>query len=215
MRLRAVGALVLFVGTVGGGCLSAAGAGPKAARPKSPPAAPAATTQAAPKRSEDAGKPSTPASAPRQAIATPNSANGHIEIVIDERSATCGALVPFPSTCEPTWRVRLDLAPEHQRAGRYALGPELSPFSYRDAQGPTGGVWEAGAQCRNLGDHFTGSLEIVAIDADGINGVLSGAGAADGPFRARRCPSCRGVGEACTMSGECCNDFCHAGRCQP
>ena len=177
-----------------------------AERPAPPPA---------PVQSGAAGASTTATSTPRQATATPNAANGYIEIVIDERSASCGSYAPFPPTCEPAWRIRLDLAPEHQRVGRYVLGPERYPFSYRDAQGPSGGVWGAGTQCKNLGDHFVGSLEIVAIDADGISGILSGAGDADGPFRAQRCPSCKGTGDACTGNAECCNDFCHAGRCQP
>jgi hypothetical protein len=152
---------------------------------------------------------------PREAIATPNVANGHIEIAFGEPRAACGPYVAFPSTCEPAWRVRIELMPEQQRAGRYALGPDLSPFSYRDAQGSPGGVWDKGAHCKNLGGNVVGSLEIVAIDDEGISGVLSGVGEADGPFRARRCPSCKGTGNACSSNGECCNDFCYEGRCQP
>jgi hypothetical protein len=185
-----------------------------------PQAQPASTPAAAPDRPAPASPEATdtplPAALPlREAIATPNVANGYIEIVLGDPRASCGPLVPFPSTCEPAWRIRIDLAPEQQRSGRYALGPELSPFSYRDAQGPRAGAWETGKGCKNLGGPIVGSLEIVAIDEQGISGVLSGTGEADGPFRAQRCPSCQGTGNACSKNSECCNDFCHAGRCQP
>jgi hypothetical protein len=59
-----------------------------------------------------------------------------------------------------------------------------------------------------------GVLEIVAIEPDAVVGTLTGAGEADGPFRAGRCPSCKGTGMACTTNGECCNDFCDR-TCKP
>lgn len=151
----------------------------------------------------------------RSANATPNSANGSIELVFTEQPTPCGPYQPFPKSCEPAWRIRIDLMPEQQRPGDYALGPEAALFAYRDAQGKAGGVWETGAACQNLGGAVVGTLKIVAIDAEGISGVLSGTGDADGPFRARRCSACKGTGQACTNNTECCNDFCHAGRCQP
>jgi hypothetical protein len=151
----------------------------------------------------------------RPATATPNAATGSIELVLSDAPAQCGPYVPFPKTCDPAWRVRIDLTPEYQQPGQYRLGPDLSPFSYRDAQGKSGGVWAAGAHCKNLGSHFVGTLQIVSIDTEGISGVLSGAGEADGPFRAQRCPACQGTGQACTSNAECCNDYCEAERCQP
>lgn len=151
----------------------------------------------------------------RIANATPNAASGSIELVFSEQPMPCGPYAPFPKSCEPTWRIRIDLTPEQQRAGEYALGPDIVPFAYRDAQGKAGGVWEGGIACKNLGGHVVGTLTIEAIDAEGISGTLSGAGEADGPFRARRCPSCKGTGQACTSNDQCCNDLCHAGHCQP
>ncbi len=157
----------------------------------------------------------TQTAAVRPALATPNTSTGAIEIVIPDRPSHCGPLQEFPRSCEKAWRVRIELAPEYQRPAKYQLGPELLPWSYRDAQGKSGGAWGEGTDCKNLGDHLAGSLEIVALDADGITGALSGAGEADGPFRAQRCPSCNGTGMECTSNSECCNDFCYAGKCQP
>jgi hypothetical protein len=215
-----VGTTIAFGAVMAVGCLGAGAVTPQRLEPPTSGSGPASTVASSPERlappsPQATDVPSLATAAPREAIATANVANGHIEIVIGDPRASCGPHVPFPSTCEPAWRIRIDLMPEHQRSGRYALGPELSPFSYRDAQGSSAGVWEAGAQCKNLGGHIVGNLEIVAIDDDGISGVLSGAGEADGPFRAQRCPSCKGTGNACSKNGECCTDFCHRGRCQP
>jgi hypothetical protein len=151
----------------------------------------------------------------RAALATPNAATGTIELVIPDRPTSCGPLQQFPKTCERASRVRIDLTPAHQHPGTYPLGPELSPWSYRDAQDKSGGAWGAGKNCQNLGDHFVGSLQIVSIESDELFGVLSGTGELDGPFRAQRCASCKGTGMECTTNAECCNDFCHEGRCQP
>jgi hypothetical protein len=213
----------LMVSVVTGGCKQAPCLSPEppgGAKARQEPAltTSAPRTRVAPEESDDASAPQRPSSAldgARSALATPNAANGCIEIVLTDLPAPCGPHRPFPATCDPAWRVRIDLMPEHQRPGRYALGPELAPFSYRDAQGKAGGIWQEGAQCKNLGAPFVGSLEILAIDATSITGILSGAGEADGPFRAQRCPACNGTGMACTSNAECCNDFCHEGRCQP
>lgn len=220
MWAKTVGATIVIGGVLGGGCLGAPGVTPQPpagaqAGPEPASAAPIPTEKPAPESPNTPSGPPPAASAPRQAIATPNAANGQIGLVIADSLAACGPLTSFPSTCEPAWRIRIDLQAEHQRPGRYALGPELSPFSYRDAQGPSGGAWGKGSDCKNLGGHIVGSLQILAIDEQGISGVLSGAGEADGPFRAQRCPSCLGTGNACSSNRECCNDFCYSGRCQP
>jgi hypothetical protein len=173
-----------------------------------PPAEP--VVKKAPKRPA-----TSPVAGTRYFRATPNAANGWIELVISDRPTACGPHQEFPSTCEPAWRVRIDLAPEHQRPGEYVLGDELSPFSYRDAQGKSVGVWGGGVDCANLGGHFDGVLEITSIDSGGITGTLVGAGPADGPFRAERCPACRGTGMRCTSDAECCNGSCSGGTCPP
>ena len=151
---------------------------------------------------------------PRLAIAAPNAATRAIGIVITEPPGQCGPLQPFPPSCEPVWRIRIDIMPEQQQPGQYALGP-----AYRCL--PTGTLrvkpavpGEPARTCKNLGSDVVGTLTIVAIDAAGISGVLSGAGEADGPFRAERCPACGGTGQACTGNAECCNDYCYEGRCQ-
>jgi hypothetical protein len=218
MWARTASSTIAFASVLVGGCLGAGGVAsqpPEGAKPRPVPA-PAATFPAepAPPSPHPAGA-AAPVTPPREAIATPNAGNGHVELVIEESGAACGPYLPFPSNCEPTWRIRIDLTPADQRPGVHALGPGLSPFAYRDAQGPPGGVWQKGTTCENLGDNVVGTLEILAIDERSISGVLSGAGKADGPFHARRCPSCKGTGNACTSNGECCNDFCHSGRCQP
>ena len=151
----------------------------------------------------------------RFARATPNTGSGSIELVLADHPIPCGAYQPFPKTCEPAWRIRIELEPTHQQVGEYLLGEELSPFSYKDAQGKSSGVWEPGVDCKNLGSHFDAVLEITSIEASAITGTLTGAGDADGSFRAERCPSCKGVRMSCTSNAECCNDLCWNGRCQP
>jgi hypothetical protein len=153
--------------------------------------------------------------AARPAFAVPNTGNGFIDLTIPDRPANCGALLEFPPKCEPAWRIRLSIPPALQRPGVYRLAEEGELFSYRDGQAPSGGAWVKGARCENTGGHFDGTLEISSIDPTGITGVLSGAGAADGPFRAERCAACTGTGMACSADAECCNHYCFKGRCQP
>jgi hypothetical protein len=151
----------------------------------------------------------------RAALATPDSGSGYIHLVIPDREARCGPLEELPRNCEPAWRIRIDLSPEAQRPGRYPLSSDSPIFSYRDAQGKSqAGAWVQGQNCENLSGHVNGSLEIISIDADSILGVLQGAGVADGPFRALRCPACLGVGMDCQSDAQCCNNLC--GRtCKP
>lgn len=151
----------------------------------------------------------------RAALATPNAGNGWIELVIPDRASACGPLQHFPKSCEPAWRVRISLAPEHQKPGTYQLGPDLQPFAYRDGQDKDVGAWVEGHNCKNTGGDVVGWLHLVAIESDGIMGVLSGAGEADGPFKALRCPTCKGTGLRCGKHSDCCNEYCEAGRCIP
>jgi hypothetical protein len=201
------------------GCRNDSRISPEPPGKAAPTAAPVSTVQA-PNSVEKTTPPAPkrPATAPlgqRDARATPNAANGSIEIVIADRPTECGPHKEFPATCEPAWRIRIDLPPEQQQPGEYLLGDDLTPFSYRDAQGKSrAGAWEEGVDCANLGGHFDGVLEIAAIDATGITGNLTGAGEADGPFHARRCPSCKGTGLACSNDAECCNNLCQ-GTCKP
>jgi hypothetical protein len=212
--------VLIFLGVLG--CRESSKIAPERSPRGSASAAPVASTlaPAKPERTKEPSRRPKPAlAAPvggRYALAIPNAANGVIEIVIADRPTACGPHRDFPSNCEPAWRVRIDLPPEQQKPGEYLLGDELTPFSYRDAQGKSGGgVWGEGVDCANLGGHFDGVLEIVAIDSFGITGNLTGAGAADGPFRAERCPSCKGTGMACTANAECCMNHCGEGGCSP
>jgi hypothetical protein len=184
-----------------------AGVVPERSTPERPKPANALSTQAK--------RPAMSGGGGRFALATPDAASGTIELVITDRPTLCGPHQPFPKTCEPAWRIRISLGLEHQQPGEYLLGEELSPFSYRDAQGKADGVWGAGVNCRNLGGHFDGVLEIASIEPSAITGSLTGAGEADGSFRAERCPSCNGRGMSCESNADCCADLCWNGRCQP
>jgi hypothetical protein len=197
------------------GCRQGATISPEGPRGSPPPGRPSAAAHAGPVAEPSSADERAPAhTGPRFALATPNAANGFIELVLSDRPTACGPHRAFPETCEPAWRVRITLSPEHQRPGEYLLGEARSPFSYRDAQGPSGGAWGAGVQCQNLGGHFDGVLSIVAIESDAIVGTLRGGGEADGPFRASRCPACKGTGLSCASNAECCNDLCET-TCQP
>src|SRR5687767_11451825 len=96
--------------------------------------------QVSPQRQESGHTPPDLGNA-RAALATPNAATGAIEIVIPDRPTSCGPLQEFPKTCEKASRVRIELTPEHQHPGKYPLGAELSPWSYRDAQDKSAGAW--------------------------------------------------------------------------
>jgi hypothetical protein len=145
----------------------------------------------------------------RPALAKQDLRTGTLTSVIPDRELSCAAPNKLPPNCERAWHIRLELPVEAQREGRYQLEGETGLFAYRDAQDKNiAGPWGAGAGCRNLGAEVSGTLQIVGIDAEGINGILSGAAEADGPFRAVRCPGCRGTGMACKNVAQCCNDAC-------
>jgi hypothetical protein len=149
-----------------------------------------------------------------RALAVPDAGSGWIRVTIAESppTGTCEAWTPPPKGCPTTSRLRLEIPPEKQQPGQYVLGGRGGMFAYRDAQAPRSGAWATG--CENLGADVTGELSIEAIDADGITGTLSGTGASDGPFRALRCPSCKGTGMECSSNAECCNSLCE-GTCKP
>src|SRR5688572_14253666 len=101
---------IWMIGVLTAACLDAARVSPK------PPRASQAASDGVPASSSAQEQPAleTPnpenGAAPvlegaRSAIATPNTANGSIEIVITERPPACGRLEPFPATCESAWRV--------------------------------------------------------------------------------------------------------------
>jgi hypothetical protein len=144
------------------------------------------------------------------AIATPQSGgDGSLRVNLSSSDATCADPLHFPSGCAPAWRLRLQIPPEQQKPGTYALDLDSAIFAYLDQQAPSGGT-----QCQNLGTDYAATLVISEIDGTQVAGSLCGNPKVEGTFTASVCSSCKGTGESCTADAECCLQLC-TGMCQP
>ena len=151
----------------------------------------------------------------RAAAASSFRAGGKLDISLSPRStadATCENRYYFPADCSKSWRLRF-YVPQGSTPRTYPIGSNSGWFAWLDGQAPGGG-----ANCKNTGQEFTGTLILTALDESHVAGTICGSDLVNGSFSTLpMCGTCLGVGQTCNSDSECCQQLCdpNSHHCQP